>query len=81
MLGHGGPKVSDIVVGHLETSQAELVDGPADQLGVEGTDAVDHQGEAAGVSHLVSELAATRGRPCARSLAGEPGRSAALKGP
>jgi hypothetical protein len=28
--------VSDIVVGHLETSQAELVDGPADQLGVEG---------------------------------------------
>ena len=57
MLGHGRPEVSDIVGGHLETSQAELVDGPTDQLGVEGSDAVDHQGEAACVSHLVGELA------------------------
>ncbi len=57
VLGHGGPEVGDIVVGHLETGEVQLVDGPTEQLGVEGSDAVHHQGETAGVSHLVGELA------------------------
>ncbi len=35
VLGHGGPDVGDIVVGHLETGEAQLVDGPTEQLGVE----------------------------------------------
>ena len=57
MLAHGRAEVGDVGVIDVEPGAAELLDGLAEEPGVEGGHAVDHQGEAQGLGRLVGELA------------------------
>ena len=46
VLAHGRPKVSDVVIGDIEPSITKTVGCLAQEVGVEGGDAVDDQAEA-----------------------------------
>ena len=49
VFGHGRAEVGDVVVVDLEAGGAELIDRRGEEAGVEGGDAVDHQGQAQGL--------------------------------
>jgi hypothetical protein len=59
VLDHRRPQVGDILVGDVEPGVAELIDGLAEQPGVEGGHTVDDQAEAQGLAGLVGEVAVT----------------------
>ena len=59
MLDHRRPQVGDVLVGDVEPGVAELIDGLAEQPGVEGGHTVDDQAEAQGLAGLVGEVAVT----------------------
>ena len=57
VLGHGRPEVGDVVIGDLEPGASEPLDGLAEEVGVEGRNAIHDQGDAQGLGGLVDELA------------------------
>ena len=57
MFCHGRPEVGNVVVVDLDAVGAELFDGPSEEAGVEGGDAVDDECDAQGLGRLVGELA------------------------